>query len=80
MRQAPIGPFVADFVCRECKLIVEIDGETHSSEEEIATDARRADYLNAQGYQVIRFTNQQVYENADAVAEAILTALQQDSG
>ncbi|MBL1258328.1 endonuclease domain-containing protein [Methylocystis sp. Sn-Cys] len=80
VRQEPIGPFIADFVCRECKLVVEIDGETHSNQEEIAADVRRSDYLNAQGYQVIRFRNQQVYENADAVAEAILAALSRDQG
>ncbi|KAF2992647.1 endonuclease domain-containing protein [Methylocystis sp. MJC1] len=80
VRQEPIGPFIADFVCREYRLVVEIDGETHSSAEEIAADARRTDYLNKQGYRVARFTNQQVYENADAVAEAILGVLLRDRG
>jgi very-short-patch-repair endonuclease len=80
VRQEPIGPFVADFACRERKLIVELDGETHSSEEEVAADARRTAFLNGQGYQVVRFTNQQVYENGDAVAEAILAVLVGDSG
>lgn len=80
VRQLPIGPFIGDFACRECKLIVELDGETHSSEEELAADTRRTDYLNTHSYRVIRFTNQQVYEDADAVAEAILAVLGAGSG
>ncbi|ATQ67162.1 MULTISPECIES: endonuclease domain-containing protein [Methylosinus] len=79
VRQEPIGPFIADFVCRDAKLIVVIDGETHSSAEEIAADARRTAFLNAEGYRVIRFTNQYVYKNAEAVAEAVLCALREDS-
>ncbi len=59
---------------------MELDGETHSSEDEIAADARRTAFLNEQGYQVVRFTNQQVYENADAVADTILVALGEDAG
>jgi len=80
VRQEPIGPFIADFACREGKLVVEIDGETHSTDEELVADARRTAFLNASGYEVIRFTNQQVYENADAVADAILAALVGHSG
>jgi very-short-patch-repair endonuclease len=79
VRQEPIGPFIADFACRERKLIVELDGETHSTDEELAADARRTAFLNAQGYTVMRFTNQQLYENADAVAEAILAVLVENS-
>jgi very-short-patch-repair endonuclease len=75
VRQAPIGPFIADFLCRECKLIVEIDGETHSTNEEIARDARRTVYLQGQGYRVIRFVNAEVYENDEAIAKAILMVL-----
>lgn len=54
--------------------------ETHSTDEELAADARRTAFLNAQGYAVMRFTNQQLYENADAVAEAILAVLVENSG
>ena len=75
VRQAPVGPYIADFLCRQRSLIVEIDGETHSSAAEIAHDAMRTDFLQSQGYSVIRFNNAQLYENADAVVEAILAAL-----
>jgi very-short-patch-repair endonuclease len=75
LRQAPIGPFIADFLCRERRLVLELDGETHSSEGEIAKDAARTLYLNDQGYRVLRFTNQQVYEYVEAVEAAVLAAL-----
>jgi very-short-patch-repair endonuclease len=78
-RQTPVGPFIVDFLCRVRKLAVEIDGETHSSDEELAADARRSAYLRGQGYEIVRFANAQVYENADAVAQAILAALLADS-
>jgi very-short-patch-repair endonuclease len=80
VRQQPVGPFIADFACRERKLIVELDGETHSSDAELSADARRTAFLSGQGYRVVRFTNQQVYENPEAVAEAILAALVEVSG
>jgi very-short-patch-repair endonuclease len=50
VRQAPIGPFFADFACREAKLVVEVDGATHSTDEELRRDRRREEFLRAQGY------------------------------
>ncbi len=75
VRSAPIGPFFADFACRSAKLVVEIDGATHSTDEEVAGDRRRTAFLEALGYRVIRFTNEQVYENAGAVVEEIALVL-----
>ena len=75
VRSEAIGPYFADFACRAAKLVVEIDGETHSTDEEIARDQRRTAFLQAEGYRVLRFRNQQVYENVDAVAAAIARAL-----
>jgi very-short-patch-repair endonuclease len=57
-RQEPIGPYFADFVCRERKPIVEIDGATHSTDAEVASDARRTGFLEADGYRVIRFISE----------------------
>jgi very-short-patch-repair endonuclease len=79
VRSAPIGPYFADFACRAAKLVVEIDGETHSTEEEIARDSRRTAFLQAEGYRVLRFANQQVYENVAAVLDAITCALAERS-
>ena len=75
VRQESIGPYFADFACREVKLVIEIDGATHSTEEEIAHDARRTPFLIDMGYRVLRFTNSRVFENVEAVEMAILAAL-----
>jgi very-short-patch-repair endonuclease len=70
-RQAPIGPFVVDFVCKRAKLIFEIDGDGHYSEAGIADDERRTGYLMGLGYRVVRFSNLDVLENADGVFEVL---------
>jgi very-short-patch-repair endonuclease len=75
VRQAPIGPFFADFLCRERKLIIEIDGATHSTDEELASDAFRTRRLEELGYQIIRFNNADVFENIDSVIDTIFAAL-----
>jgi very-short-patch-repair endonuclease len=80
VRQEPIGPYYADFVCREAHLIVEIDGATHSSEHELAYDKMREDFLRADGYRILRFTNTDVYEQSEAVFDAILATLEKMCG
>ena len=72
VRQLAIGPYVADFACRQTRLVIELDGATHSTEEELASDARRDAYLRGAGYTVLRFRNSEVYEALDAVCDAIL--------
>ena len=64
-----MGPFFADFVCRAEKVVVEIDGGTHSTAAEIAYDTARETYLRAQGYRIFRAHNGEVYENIDGVCE-----------
>ncbi len=76
IRQAPIGPFFADFLCRERGLVVEIDGATHSTEDEIQKDARRSVFIAEIGYRILRFQNAEVFENIDGVCETIFFALQ----
>ncbi|MGN6490032.1 MAG: endonuclease domain-containing protein [Devosia sp.] len=68
VRQEPIGPFIADFVCREVALIVELDGGQHA---ESARDTVRTASLNAEGYSVLRFWNNEVLSNRDAVLQSI---------
>jgi len=68
-RQVPVVGFIADFLCDETKLIVEVDGGQHAENE--AGLARTAE-LNAAGFQVIRFWNNDVLENVDGVLERIL--------
>src|SRR5580704_7501275 len=71
VRQEPIGPYFADFACREQRLIVEIDGATHSTDEELARDAVRTAFSNRSGYRVIRFVHAEVFHNLDGVCETI---------
>jgi very-short-patch-repair endonuclease len=79
VRQEPIGPYFADFVCREQKLVVEVDGATHSTDDERRRDAKREEFLHGQGYRVVRFHNDEVYRNIDGVLETILVALERRS-
>src|SRR5438132_4590215 len=54
VRQEPVGPYIVDFLCREARLIVEVDGATHSEDREVAYDRRREAYLKREGYRIIR--------------------------
>ena len=74
-RQHPIGEYIADFVCIERKLIVEVDGPTHAEIEQQLHDARRTDFLESLGYRVIRVTNLQVKESMSYVLETTFDAL-----
>jgi primosomal protein N' (replication factor Y) len=69
-RQHPFGPYVVDFFCAEAKLIVEVDGGQHADEGEARTR-----WLDARGYRVIRFWNNDVLANTDGVLRMILDAL-----
>ena len=75
IRQEPVGPYVADFACREARLIVEVDGATHSTDEEIKRDAARSSELERIGYTVIRVQNDDVYNAMEGVLNTILAAL-----
>ncbi len=75
-RQLPVGHFIADFACRSAKLIIELDGATHSTAEERDADAKRTAYIEAQGWSVIRFWNADVYDNLDGVLNSILMRIQ----
>jgi very-short-patch-repair endonuclease len=72
-RQVPIGPYYVDFLCLERRLIIEVDGGQHA--ERKAEDAQRTAWLEGQGFRVIRCWNNEVLQNIEGVAEAILAAL-----
>ena len=76
VRQAPIGPYIVDFLCRQARLIVEVDGATHSEDREIAYDRRRDAYLEAEGYRIIRVLNDDVYKRPTDVLDTVLIALE----
>jgi very-short-patch-repair endonuclease len=72
-RQVPVGPFICDFVARSVKLVVEADGGQHG--EAIDYDEARTRYLEARGYKVLRFWNDEIMRNLNGVVTTILNAL-----
>lgn len=66
-RQYPIGKYIADFVCKEEKIIIEVDGGQHNFEKNILNDNERTQYLESKGYKVIRFWNNDIDENLEGV-------------
>ena len=67
-RQVPLGGFIADFASFDARLVIEVDGATHSTDEELARDAARTAVL-AEGFALLRFTNKEVFRNLDGVLE-----------
>ncbi|WP_054312010.1 DUF559 domain-containing protein [Mesorhizobium sp. 1M-11] len=70
-RQVPLDGYILDFVCFEVRLIVEVDGSQHA---ESQRDVIRDRHFEGQGFQVLRFWNDEVEQNIDAVCSAILQA------
>ena len=68
-RQRPIGKYIVDFVCLDAKLIVELDGGQHATNDEY--DNGRTAFLESLGYRVVRFWNNEVIENMDGVLERL---------
>jgi very-short-patch-repair endonuclease len=73
--QVPFHPYYADFACLKARLIIEVDGGQH--DEARARDEHRTRFLQAKGYRVLRFWNNDVLENLDGVLEAIALSLSQ---
>lgn len=73
-RQEPIGSYIADFVCFERKIVVEVDGGQHSRYNAAAADADRDSWFQGEGFAVLRFANADVMSGSDAVCSAILNA------
>jgi very-short-patch-repair endonuclease len=76
-RQSPMGNYIADFVSHSCKLVVEVDGESHDFESRLQRDARRDEWFASRGYRVLRFTNDDVLKNLEGVVMAIGLAAEQ---
>jgi very-short-patch-repair endonuclease len=72
VRQEPLGPYTVDFICRECRLIVEADGGQHADN---PRDKVRDKWLADRNYRVLRFWNHDILRNMAGVLEAIATAL-----
>jgi very-short-patch-repair endonuclease len=74
-RQHPIGNFIVDFACTKHHLIIEVDGSQHADSED---DQRRTSLLEAEGWRVIRFWDNDALTNTEGVLLAVLEALQKE--
>ena len=70
-RQHPVFNYIPDFVCLEKQLVVEVDGGYHFIGNQQVSDDERTQYLNQYGFEVIRFTNDEVLGNIDEVLDRI---------
>jgi very-short-patch-repair endonuclease len=75
-RQEPVGPFIADFLCLEAKLIIELDGARHALPQFAAAERRRNAYLENRGYRIKRYWNGEVKGDLRAVLRDIRIALE----
>ena len=76
-RQHIIGDYIADFVCLNKQLVIEVDGDYHYAEEQQQTDADRTEALARMGFRVIRFDNDDVLHDIDNVIDKIYDAIKQ---
>jgi len=74
-RQKPIGEYIADFYCPKARLVVEVDGGLHFTENTASNDRIRDEYMRSLGLTVLRFSNSEVLKNTDSVAETIYECL-----
>jgi very-short-patch-repair endonuclease len=70
-RQTPIRNYIVDFVCHSAKVTIELDGASHDFEEQQKADEKRDAFFVSEGFQVLRFTNEQVMSNLEGVVETI---------
>ena len=73
-RQRPVLNYIADFLCKDLMLIIEVDGITHDTETTVLKDVRRQQVLEENGFKVVRFTDEEVLNNISGV-EVRLTAI-----
>jgi very-short-patch-repair endonuclease len=72
-RQYPVGHFIVDFICLEKNIVIEVDGGQHDENKEL--DLQRSAYLNRVGYRVLRFWNNEVLQETEAVLSSIFAKL-----
>ena len=78
LRQHIIGDYIVDFLFRKSKVVVEIDGGYHFTEEQQKDDEIRTNWLEYQGYKVVRFTNEQVLCDTDSVIKELKVSLNRE--
>lgn len=74
-RQVAIGPYVADFACLACRLVIELDGDHHGTPDRRAHDDRRTVFLATEGFRVLRFWNHQVMTDMTSVLDTVHQAV-----
>jgi len=74
-RQAPIGPYIVDFVSFRSRLVIEADGGQHGMPKGVESDQSRDDFLRSQGFQILRFWNSDLDTNLEGVMEMIFSTL-----
>jgi very-short-patch-repair endonuclease len=73
-RQQPLGSYIVDFVCLEKRIVIEVDGGQHNAQ--VIYDRQRTAWIEEQGFRVLRFWDNEVMQNIEAVKEAIWQALE----
>jgi very-short-patch-repair endonuclease len=77
-RQHGIGPYIVDFYCPECRVIVELDGAVHEDVLRQERDVLRTEFLESRGLRIVRFENKAVIEDVEMVLETIRAVLKQN--
>ena len=75
-RQHPMGPYIVDFICLERRLVIEVDGSQHGFDAQILRDQRRTEWLEREGYRVVRYWSNEVMNNTEGVVETIISEAQ----
>ena len=77
VRQAPVDGYFVDFLCRDRKVVIEVDGSTHDAATQVADDEVRTAELERFGYRVFRVSNRDVYDNVERVLDASLAFVEE---
>lgn len=76
VREHVVGSYIADFVCRSKKIILEVDGGQHANTDTVEYDQKRTEYLESKGYKVLRVWNNEVLTNIEGVLDELLILLE----
>ena len=79
-RQKPVGDYIVDFFCPRAKLVIEVDGSQHLSDEMLEYDRIRDEYMSSLDLRVLRFNNNDVLTNIDGVVERIMENMEELQG
>jgi very-short-patch-repair endonuclease len=77
-RQLSLGKYIVDFVCLEKRLVIDLDGSQHNAEAQRRYDTARDQWLRSQGFRILRYWNNEVFDEWEAIAEAVWKTAQED--